>query len=46
MTVETDSSERFAGYAHPERLVSTDWLADHLGTPGLVVVESDEDVLL
>jgi len=46
MTVETDASPAFAGYAHPERLVSTQWLADHLGTPGLVVVESDEDVLL
>jgi thiosulfate/3-mercaptopyruvate sulfurtransferase len=46
MTVETDASPAFAGYAHPERLVSTEWLADHLGTPGLVVVESDEDVLL
>jgi thiosulfate/3-mercaptopyruvate sulfurtransferase len=46
MTVETDSSSRFADYAHPERLVSTEWLAEHLGTPGLVVVESDEDVLL
>jgi thiosulfate/3-mercaptopyruvate sulfurtransferase len=46
MTVETDASPAFAGYAHPERLVSTEWLAEHLGTPGLVVVESDEDVLL
>lgn len=26
--------------------MTTQWLADHLGTPGLVVVESDEDVLL
>lgn len=33
-------------YAHPERLVTSDWLAQHLGTAGLVVVESDEDVLL
>ena len=46
MTVETDPSPAFSGFAHPERLVSTQWLADHLGTPGLVVVESDEDVLL
>ncbi|MET0989233.1 MAG: sulfurtransferase [Glaciihabitans sp.] len=46
MTVEFDPSPRFAGYAHPERLVSTDWLQSHLGEPGLVVVESDEDVLL
>jgi len=46
MAIEVDSSEQFAGYAHPERLVSTDWLQDRLGAPGLVVVESDEDVLL
>jgi len=41
-----DRQQKFAGYAHPDRLVSTQWLADHLGEPGLVVVESDEDVLL
>jgi len=41
-----DDNPKFAAYAHPERLVSTQWLADHLGEPGLVVVESDEDVLL
>jgi thiosulfate/3-mercaptopyruvate sulfurtransferase len=46
MTVEVDSSAKFADYAHPERLVSGDWLEAHLGDPGLVVVESDEDVLL
>ena len=46
MTVDTDPSSRFAEYAHPDRLVSTDWLAERLGTKGLVVVESDEDVLL
>ncbi|HEY9498005.1 MAG TPA: sulfurtransferase [Terrimesophilobacter sp.] len=46
MTVEVDSSPRFAHYAHPERLVTTDWLQANLGKPGLVVVESDEDVLL
>ena len=46
MTVEVDSSEAFISYAHPGRLVSTGWLADHLETPGIVVVESDEDVLL
>ncbi|MET4052249.1 thiosulfate/3-mercaptopyruvate sulfurtransferase [Frigoribacterium sp. PvP054] len=46
MAVEHDTSARFGEYAHPERLVSTEWLHQHLGTPGLVVVESDEDVLL
>jgi thiosulfate/3-mercaptopyruvate sulfurtransferase len=46
MTIERDPSSAFESFAHPERLVSTDWLAEHLGEPGLVVVESDEDVLL
>ena len=46
MTIETDQSPAFAEYAHPERLVSTEWLQKRLGAPGLVVVESDEDVLL
>lgn len=46
MPIPADPSPAFAGYAHPERLVSTDWLAEHLHVPGLVVVESDEDVLL
>jgi thiosulfate/3-mercaptopyruvate sulfurtransferase len=35
MPVENDPSPRLAEYAHPERLVTADWL-----------VESDEDVLL
>jgi thiosulfate/3-mercaptopyruvate sulfurtransferase len=46
MTVALDPAEKLAQYAHPERLVTTQWLAEHLGEPGLVVVESDEDVLL
>jgi len=46
MTIAQDLAPKFAEYAHPERLVSTSWLADHLGDPGIVVVESDEDVLL
>lgn len=47
MTVDTDTtSEKFGEYAHPERLVTTEWLQERLGQPGLVVVESDEDVLL
>jgi thiosulfate/3-mercaptopyruvate sulfurtransferase len=35
-----------ATYAHPEVLVSTEWVADHLQDPNLRIVESDEDVLL
>ncbi|HWH26766.1 MAG TPA: sulfurtransferase [Pseudolysinimonas sp.] len=46
MPAALDPSDAFTGFAHPERLVTTQWLADNLGTDGLVVVESDEDVLL
>jgi thiosulfate/3-mercaptopyruvate sulfurtransferase len=50
MPVDRDPSTKFAEYAHPERLVSTEWLQEQLdagvGSPDLVVVESDEDVLL
>ena len=34
------------GYAHPEMLVSTEWLAAHLNDPSIRIIESDEDVLL
>jgi thiosulfate/3-mercaptopyruvate sulfurtransferase len=33
-------------YAHPEVLVSTEWLSDHLNEPDTRIVESNEDVLL
>ena len=46
MPVPHDPDAKLGAYAHPERLVTTQWLADHLGDEGLVVVESDEDVLL
>jgi thiosulfate/3-mercaptopyruvate sulfurtransferase len=41
-----DPSPTLQAYAHPERLVTSDWLSAHLGTKGLAIVESDEDVLL
>lgn len=41
-----DPSPALQSYAHPERLVTADWLSSNLGTPGLAIVESDEDVLL
>jgi thiosulfate/3-mercaptopyruvate sulfurtransferase len=44
--ISHDTSGGFEQYAHPEMLVSTDWLDEHRDDPGLVVVESDEDVLL
>jgi len=46
MALEPDTDPKLAEYADPERLVTTDWLARNLGADGLVVVESDEDVLL
>ncbi len=46
MSLPTDPADKLAAYAHPERLVTTAWLAEHLGQEGLVVLESDEDVLL
>jgi thiosulfate/3-mercaptopyruvate sulfurtransferase len=32
-----------AGYANPDALVETDWLEEHLGDPGIRVIEVDED---
>ncbi|MDQ6714835.1 MAG: sulfurtransferase [Actinomycetota bacterium] len=51
MSAPADQDQKFGAYAHPERLVSTEWLAERLaagsgGSADLVVVESDEDVLL
>ena len=46
LAVQLDDDPKLRMYAHPERLVTTSWLHDNLGKPGLVVVESDEDVLL
>ena len=34
------------GYAHPEALVTTQWLAEHLDDPTIRIIESDEDILL
>jgi thiosulfate/3-mercaptopyruvate sulfurtransferase len=34
------------GYAHPEVLVSTDWVEQHLSDPGVRLIESNEDTLL
>ncbi len=40
----SDISRR--GYAHPEVLVSTDWVAEHLHDAKVRIIESDEDPLL
>jgi thiosulfate/3-mercaptopyruvate sulfurtransferase len=34
------------GYAHPEVLVSTAWVEEHLEDPSLRILEVDEDILL
>ncbi|MEH1012594.1 sulfurtransferase [Micromonospora sp. CPCC 206060] len=46
MPLPSDPAPVLQSYADPQRLVTTGWLAEHLGADGLVVVESDEDVLL
>jgi thiosulfate/3-mercaptopyruvate sulfurtransferase len=46
MTAATDFETKAQAYAHPEVLVSTEWVADHMSDPKVRVVEADEDVLL
>ncbi|MQY23362.1 sulfurtransferase [Nocardia macrotermitis] len=46
MPVASDPHPSFGSYAHPHRLVTTQWLSANIGTPGLKIVESDDDVLL
>jgi thiosulfate/3-mercaptopyruvate sulfurtransferase len=43
---QNTGAPHFAEYAHPEVLVTTEWLAAHLDDPNVRVVESDEDILL
>uniref|UniRef100_A0A831X1W1 Sulfurtransferase n=1 Tax=Thermorudis peleae TaxID=1382356 RepID=A0A831X1W1_9BACT len=45
-TLEVDPRVLDRGYAHPEVLVTTEWVAEHLDDPNIRIVESDEDVLL
>lgn len=40
------SSIESRGYAHPEALVSTEWVAAHLNDPSIRIIESNEDTLL
>ena len=42
----TDAAIAAKGYARPEVLVSTQWVAEHLDDPQVRVLECDEDVLL
>ncbi|HEX2350057.1 MAG TPA: sulfurtransferase [Ktedonobacterales bacterium] len=45
-TTGAASAQSHAGYAHPETLVDTQWVADHLNDPHVRIVEADEDPLL
>jgi thiosulfate/3-mercaptopyruvate sulfurtransferase len=40
------SSIEERGYTHPEVLVSTEWVAEHLEDPAVRIIESNEDPLL
>jgi thiosulfate/3-mercaptopyruvate sulfurtransferase len=42
----TSGMSTASGYAHPEVLVETAWVADHLNDPNIRLIEADEDVLL
>ncbi|MFC9892213.1 sulfurtransferase [Nocardia sp. NPDC127579] len=46
MPVAPDLATTFGSYAHPHRLVTTEWLSANIGAPGLKIIESNEDVLL
>ena len=39
-------AEKNKGYAKPDALVSTDWVAEHLNDPNVRLIESNEDILL
>jgi thiosulfate/3-mercaptopyruvate sulfurtransferase len=45
-TTQIDPAIAGKGYAHPEVLVSTQWVAEHLNDPNVRIIESDEDTLL
>src|SRR5437763_13379945 len=42
----TSGMNAASGYAHPEVLVETIWVAEHLNDPSIRLIEVDEDVLL
>ncbi len=42
----TSSMTPASGYAHPEMLVDTEWVAQHLNDRDVRLIEADEDVLL
>ncbi len=45
-TTTTGPATSAQRYAHPETLVDTQWVADHLNDPSVRIIEADEDPLL
>ncbi|AVL26423.1 sulfurtransferase [Nocardia brasiliensis] len=46
MPAAPDPHPSFGAYPDPHRLVTTEWLSANIGTSGLKIVESNEDILL
>jgi len=46
MAAATSVAIQERGYANPDVLVTTDWVAEHLNDPNVRIIESDEDPLL
>lgn len=46
MNIPQDLDSKIQGYADSSALVSTAWVASMIGSAGLVIVESNEDILL
>ena len=42
----TSGASSISGYVHPEVLVETSWVAEHLNDASIRLIEADEDVLL
>jgi thiosulfate/3-mercaptopyruvate sulfurtransferase len=45
-TVTSNGNNSASSYVHPEALVETEWVAEHLNDPNIRLIEADEDVLL
>ncbi|MFG3620570.1 sulfurtransferase [Nocardia sp. NPDC047654] len=46
MPVAPDPHPSLGSYAHPHRLVTTEWLSANIGARGLEIIEANEDTLL
>lgn len=45
-TFHNEIDSAFTDYAHPEALVTTEWVANHYNDPNVRILESDEDIML